>query len=190
MEEYLEIYDENNQDLNQAVERNIVHEKGLFHREISVWILNEKNEFLIQKRASTKKNQPNKWALCAGHIDAGETEIEAALREVEEEVGIQNLKADDFILYDIQKHVSKNTNDIINNHFKYCYILRTNLKENDFIIQKEELSEVKYITFEELFEKSEKEPDNYVNSLKGELLKTNFNKIKEKLKELKEDSSL
>ena len=190
MDELLEIYDENNQYLNYQEERKTVHEKGLFHREISVWILNEKNEFLIQKRAATKKNQPNKWAMCGGHIDVGETEIEAALREVKEEVGIKNIKLNDLILYDVQKHVSNKLNGIINNHFKYFYIIKTNLKENEFIIQKEELSEVKYVTFEELFEKSEKEPDNYVNSLKGELLKTNFNKIKEKLKELKEDSSL
>jgi len=32
--------------------------------------MNEKGEMLLQKRASTKKQEQNKWAICAGHIDA------------------------------------------------------------------------------------------------------------------------
>ena len=96
MKEYLSIYDENNVSLNEIKERKIVHEQGLWHREIAVYILNEKNELLIQKRAATKKLAANKWALCAGHIEASETIIEAAMREVEEEVGIKNLSPADF----------------------------------------------------------------------------------------------
>lgn len=186
MREYLDIFDENNKSLNEKKERKIVHEKGLWHREIAVWILNEKNEILIQKRAATKKLAPNKWALCAGHIISGETIIEAALREVEEEVGIKNLCPADLILFDIQK-TSNITEDVQNNNYKYCYILKTNYKENEFVIQEEELSEVKYISMEELENLSKKESENYAGSLKGKKLKDNLNKIQEKLKELEEE---
>ena len=48
--------------------------------------MNEQGEILLQKRASTKRQEPNKWAICAGHIDAGETVENAILREMEEEL--------------------------------------------------------------------------------------------------------
>lgn len=186
MKEFLDIFDENNKSLNEKKERKIVHEKGLWHREIAVWILNEKNELLIQKRAATKKLEPNKWSLCAGHVISGETIIEAALREVEEEVGIKNLCPADLILFDIQKK-SNTTNDICNNNYKYCYILKTNYKENEFVIQKEELSEIKYISINELEILSKNESEHYTNALKGKKLKENLDKIQKKLKELEED---
>ena len=68
MKEYLNIYDENNVSLGEKKERKVVHEEGLWHREIAVWIIKDKNKVLMQKRAATKKLDPNKWALTAGHI--------------------------------------------------------------------------------------------------------------------------
>lgn len=186
MREYLDIFDENNKSLNEKKERKIVHEKGLWHREISVWIINEKNDILIQKRAETKKLAPNKWSLCAGHVMTGETIIEAALREIEEEVGIKGLCPADLILFDIQK-CEQIKGDIQNNHYKYCYILKTNYKENEFVIQKEELSEVKYVSWKDLENLSKEDCENYTSTLKGEKLKNSLNKIQEKMKELEED---
>ena len=186
MKEYLSIYDENNISLGEKKERKIVHEQGLWHREIAVFILNEKNELLIQKRAANKKLAANKWALCAGHIEASETIIEAAMREVQEEVGIKNLSPADFILFDIRK-TEVLTDTVKNNHYKYCYILKTNLKENEFVIQEEELSEVKYVSFEDLINLTDEERKDYTRSLSKENIEMTVEKIENKLKELKED---
>ncbi|MFK7894821.1 MAG: CoA pyrophosphatase [Myxococcota bacterium] len=51
---------------------------------------NEKGEacFLITRRTAHLKRHARQWALPGGRLDAGETEIEAALRETHEEVGI------------------------------------------------------------------------------------------------------
>ena len=51
--------------------------------------MNEKGELLLQKRAANKKQNPNKWGVCAGHIDAGETVEVSAIRELEEELGLK-----------------------------------------------------------------------------------------------------
>ena len=186
MDELLEIYDENNIDLNYAEERRIVHEKGLYHREVCIFILNHNNELLIQKRSAMKKNKPNIWGLCAGHIDVGETEVQAALRELNEELGLKNIKQDDLILFNIEKKTEIDPiKNIRNNYFNYCYILKIDLKEDEFIIQKEELSEVKYIAFDKLLEISTTNPEKYKKSLKGELLKNNYKKLIKKLKEIK-----
>lgn len=49
--ELLDIVDENNNLIGKAEERNIVHEKGLWHRHVGAWIMNEKGEILFQKSA-------------------------------------------------------------------------------------------------------------------------------------------
>lgn len=146
--EYLDVVDENNNLTGKSEERNIIHEKGMWHREVAVWIINEKGEVLLQKRAATKKQYPNKWAICAGHIDAGEHYETAMLREIDEELGVK-LTINDLEFLGIYK-VEEETDNIINNYFNYTYFLKTNLNIEDYKIQLEELSELKYISFEEL----------------------------------------
>ncbi len=186
MEEYLNIYDENNVSVGEVKERKLVHQLGLWHREIAIWIMNEKNEVLIQKRAATKKLEPNKWALCAGHISSNETMIEAALREAEEEVGLKKLTPADLKLLEIQK-VTSQKDTIKNNHYKYCYILKTNYKEDEFVIQNEELSAVKYISLEKLENLSEDEKKEFTSLFSKKEFKETLEKLKNKLEELKED---
>ena len=52
--------------------------------------MNDKKELLLQKRSATKKSHPNCWDISgAGHIRAGESVIEGAIRELKEELGIE-----------------------------------------------------------------------------------------------------
>ncbi len=52
---------------------------------------NEEGEacFLITRRTSRLKNHAGQWALPGGRLDEGETPIEAALRETDEEIGLE-----------------------------------------------------------------------------------------------------
>ncbi len=45
--------------------------------------------FLLCRRASRLNNHANQWALPGGRLDPGETPVEAALRELDEEVGLR-----------------------------------------------------------------------------------------------------
>lgn len=178
--ELIDIVDENNELTGDTVDRKEVHKKGLWHREVAILILNEKNEFLIQKRASTKKLAPNMWSLTAGHIESGETIEKAVLRETEEELGIKNLNIKNFKFICVEKCNSTSGN-IINNHFKYIYLLKVNFKINDYIIQKSELSEVKYISFE-MLEEIYNNKEKYCNEYTKIFFKKYFNKIINTLK--------
>ena len=64
------------------------HEKALLHRAFSVFVLNSNNEIMLQQRASHKYHSPLLWTnTCCSHQRAGETNIQAGKRCLEEEMG-------------------------------------------------------------------------------------------------------
>ena len=86
--ELLDVLDENGNLTGRAEERKIVHEQGLWHIHVGVWIMNQKGELLFQKRSPNKIINPNKWTRTGGHVDSGETPIKGIQRETEEEIGV------------------------------------------------------------------------------------------------------
>jgi isopentenyldiphosphate isomerase len=72
-----------------------VHRDGDWHRSVYVWIVTPGDRILLQKRGETKKTWPGWWDVSsAGHLSAGESAVDAAIREVREELGIE-LRADE-----------------------------------------------------------------------------------------------
>jgi isopentenyldiphosphate isomerase len=77
--EYLDILDNNGNKTGETRSYDEVHEKGLIHRTVHVWILNSKKELLVQKRSKDRRAHPDYWDIsAAGHISAGQTSLEAA----------------------------------------------------------------------------------------------------------------
>ncbi len=86
--EYIDIFDENNNPTGEIKEKVQAHEDGEFHRTAHVWVINDNNELLLQKRSASKKSHPNCWDISgAGHIREGESVIDGAIRELKEELG-------------------------------------------------------------------------------------------------------
>jgi len=70
------------------MEKMEAHQKGLLHRAFSIFILNNKNELLLQQRAAQKYHSPLLWTnTCCSHQRTGETNIEAGNRRLREEMG-------------------------------------------------------------------------------------------------------
>ena len=96
-EEMLTIYDD---DLNPVGElpRAQAHGGEHWHQVVHVWLygtFRRERCVFLQKRAAEKKTYPGFYdAGTTGHISAGEAPLDAALREVREEVGLQ-LQAQD-----------------------------------------------------------------------------------------------
>ena len=64
------------------------HEKAILHRAFSVFVLNSKNEIMLQQRAHQKYHSPLLWTnTCCSHQRAGETNIGAGSRRLFEEMG-------------------------------------------------------------------------------------------------------
>ena len=54
-------------------------------------VLLNSNKVLLLKHSSASSRGGGHWDFPKGHMDAGETEIQTALRELEEETGIANV---------------------------------------------------------------------------------------------------
>ncbi len=85
--EYWDLYDEKRNKLNKIVQRGDKLQDDEYHIVVNTWIKNSKNEFLISQRAATKKFA-FMWECTGGSALKGETSLDAAVREVKEELGI------------------------------------------------------------------------------------------------------
>jgi isopentenyl-diphosphate delta-isomerase len=64
------------------------HQKAVLHRAFSVFILNDKNEIMLQQRAQYKYHSPLLWTnTCCSHQREGETNLQAGSRRLYEEMG-------------------------------------------------------------------------------------------------------
>lgn len=87
MEEQVILVDTDDQPLG-LMPKIEAHEKGVLHRAFSVFVLNDKGELMLQKRALHKYHSPGLWTnTCCSHQRDGETNIAAGKRRLHEEMG-------------------------------------------------------------------------------------------------------
>jgi isopentenyl-diphosphate delta-isomerase len=88
-EEYLDIVNEFDEVVGRGL-RQEIHDKKLLHRAVHLFLLNEKQELLLQKRSLTKPTWPGAWdASVSGHLSSGQTYLDAIIRETAEEIGLE-----------------------------------------------------------------------------------------------------
>ena len=143
--ELIEIVDKHGNFTGQIMDKEEAHDKNLLHNEVAIFIINDKKQVLLEKRSPNKRFNPNKYALCAGHVDAYESLEEAALREIKEEVGL-DISKNDLIPFGEKETTIRDSNS----HITYFYYTKSNKSETDFTIQKEELSEVKWFDIDKV----------------------------------------
>lgn len=87
-EEIFDVVDADDQVTGTAT-RGEVHAQKLIHRAVHVFAFNKRGDLLLQKRSSLKDLCPGLWdSSVSGHLDSGEDYAVAAVRELEEEMGI------------------------------------------------------------------------------------------------------
>ena len=155
--ELIDVIDENGNSTGEVLTREEIHKQNKLHWEVVIIVVNNHNEVLIQKRSPNKASNPNKWSVCSGHVDSGETPINAAQRELEEEIGL-NCELEDLKVL-IEKEI--NISDF-NSNIRNYYWLYSNKKEDDFILQKEEVSEVKWGAIDTIIQELNNDSDKYV----------------------------
>lgn len=116
--------------------------QDFYRLSVHVWIINDRNELLLQQRLSTAHKFPNMWSNTGGAVQAGETSIEGVIRELNEELGIEVTKEElEFIAS------YKRLRD-----FADVWLLNKNININDITVAEDEVQNIKWVTIEE-FEK-------------------------------------
>lgn len=73
-----------------SMEKLEVHEKGLLHRAVTVYVFNSQHQLLLQQRASDKYHCGGLWSnTCCGHPYPHESTQHAAERRLFEEMGLR-----------------------------------------------------------------------------------------------------
>lgn len=159
MAEQVVVVSENDEILG-LMEKMEAHENGILHRAFSVFLFNDKGEMLLQKRASGKYHSPNQWtnAVCS-HPKIDETYLEGAQRRLNEELGITADLTEKFsFIYkaDVGQNLWEHELDHV---FTGNY-------EGNFALNEEEVSEVRYISMQQLDEEMNENPENFTEWFK------------------------
>lgn len=140
MQEIWDLLDENGNRTGEVMQAGEPIPEGRYHKGADVWIVNSKNEILIQKRSPSKRLAPNVWAMTGGSVIKGETSLQTIEREVLEELGIK------LNCQDLQLITTYKTGDVWLDE----YIIKQEIDLQDIVMQKEEVSDVKWATYEEV----------------------------------------
>lgn len=89
-EETVDILDENNNVVKKALKTD-AHKYGWKHKTVIGYLKSGRDCYLV-RQASDKQDAGQLVAPVGGHVKAGESEVEALLRECEEEIGTRNIK--------------------------------------------------------------------------------------------------
>ena len=133
------------------------HKTPLLHRAFSVFLYNENNELLIQKRASSKYHSPNLWAnTCCSHPQKGEDIKESALERLKDEVGIETNIEELFSFI----YLNKFHEELYEYECDHVFIGKYN---GEFKLNEEEVSEAKWISLQKLKKELKNNPLIYAS---------------------------
>lgn len=135
--ELRDLYDENKKITGETIYKGQDVPKGRYYITVVVFIQNNKNEFLLQKRV---KKKDGKWATTGGHPVSGETSKQGIITEIKEELGI-NVVEENVKLF----KTIKTEDDFVD-----IYYLKEDIDINEIKIQKEEVEDVKWSTIDEI----------------------------------------
>jgi len=151
MEEYLDVLDENGNPTGRTKLKSEIHRDGDWHKTVHIWIINHKGELLIQKKSPDDYNFSNLFDISsAGHISAGEKSVDAAMREIGEELGLNIPEKNFEYLFTVAQKYRSDKLAYINNEFGDVYLIKMELDSSKLKLQKEELAEVKFMHYKEL----------------------------------------
>ncbi len=158
--ELLDVLDEQGNFTSKTKPRTDVHRDGDWHRTVHVWLLNSKQELLIQKRGPTKDLDPNCWMVSvAGHISAGATKEDTAIKEVFEEIGI-TLKKDQLeYLFTSPRTFINDT--YVFNELHDIFLVQVDILLEALKLEADEVVGVRWVQYRALEKEIQENPSNF-----------------------------
>jgi isopentenyl-diphosphate delta-isomerase len=152
--DYVVLVDSQDNELGK-MEKLEAHEKGLLHRAFSIFLFNSKGEMLIQQRALSKYHSPGLWTnACCSHPAPNESIIQAGNRRLKEELGLTTELVDAFN-FEYRETFENNLTEHELDHVLVGY------SEQNPILNKEEAKDYRWITWANLLEEIDLNPENF-----------------------------
>lgn len=153
-QEQVILIDKNDTELG-TMDKQEVHEKGILHRAISVFITNSRGEWLLQRRAFNKYHSAGLWTnACCTHPQPGEKNMEAAHRRLKEEMGLTT-PLRKILSFTYKEQFS---NGLTEHELDHVFLGMTDAIP---VINQNEVSEWKYVSYHELLMLIHESPQNF-----------------------------
>jgi isopentenyl-diphosphate delta-isomerase len=152
--DYVVLVDSQDNELGK-MEKLEAHEKGLLHRAFSIFLFNSKGEMLIQQRALSKYHSPGLWTnACCSHPAPNESIIQAGNRRLKEELGLSTELVDAFN-FEYRETFENNLTEHELDHVLVGY------SEENPILNQEEAKDYRWITWANLLEEIDLNPEKF-----------------------------
>lgn len=161
----MELFEELSEDgrgTGVVMERGVAHRDGRLHGTVHVWLIRTgedgKDEILLQKRSGQKEIYPGCWDISsAGHLQAGDTFEQAAVRELAEELGVSAAEEElEVIGWNRDRtEVIANGRRFMDDELAKVYGLRRDMSESMFELQQEEVEAIQWMPLDEVWKKQQ-----------------------------------
>jgi isopentenyldiphosphate isomerase len=136
-----------------------IHRDGDWHIAVHIWIVTPSGRVLLQRRSRLKENNPGLWDVSvAGHVSAGESVAGAAVREIEEEIGLRVERRELRYIGRIAASAVLNDGTYLDNELHEIFLVRRDVDAAALTLQHGEVDEVALVDPRELLERTDVVP--------------------------------
>ncbi len=115
------------------------YRKGIRHRTSRIFLTNARGEILLVRRSFSLPVLPGRWGeSVAGHVDAGEDYMDAAQRELAEELNLTNIVLSQRVKYYTEHFDGER-------HFKRFNVLFCGTYDGEIFPDPSEVAEIKWL---------------------------------------------
>ena len=136
--EQVDIYNKFREKVGYIKERKELN-KGEYRISVHIWIKNQQNRILIEKRSEKEDKFPGMWAQVGGGVKAGDDSKTTVFKECKEEL---NYIVREENLFYIGSYVR--TKDIVD-----VWMVNQDIDIGTLKLQEDEVADIKLVTFEE-----------------------------------------
>lgn len=136
MIELCDLYNENREKTGVLHQRGEPMKNGYYYLVVSVWIMNNKGQYLMSQR-HPDKNYPEYWECTGGFVLAGETSLQGAIREVKEELGLSLEAVNGRVIYSSRREESQDFYD--------AWMFHADVSISDLTLQKSEVIDARWM---------------------------------------------
>jgi isopentenyldiphosphate isomerase len=179
MSEILDVVNDQDEIIGQA-ERDEVHRIGLVCRLTYVCFYTANREIILQKRSTTKKNDPGKLTTTvSGHVVSGQDYLEAAVRETLEETGVE-IEANDLTAMGVVR-ADYVQGDYLSNAMRGLFSYQFDGNVSDLKVEDGDGAGFVTLPIEELEKQLDTEPEKFATVLTDKVGRDLVQKIKNQL---------